>query len=69
MQQSVRAAAIQLAVVVFFAMAVAGWLVDNTLRNLAIMGKTFSFDFLFRRAGYDIPQQLLQPFSSHAQGC
>lgn len=26
-------------------------------------GKTFSFDFLFRRAGYDIPQQLI-PYNS-----
>lgn len=51
------------AVVFILVMVVAGWLVDNTLRNLAIMGKTFSFDFLFRRAGYDIPQQLI-PYSS-----
>lgn len=51
------------AVVFILVMAVAGWLVDNTLRNLAIMGKTFSFDFLFRRAGYDIPQQLI-PYRS-----
>jgi general L-amino acid transport system permease protein len=51
------------AVVFILVMLVAGWLVDNTLRNLAIMGKTFSFDFLFRRAGYDIPQQLI-PYNS-----
>lgn len=51
------------AVVFILVMAVAGWLVDNTLRNLAIIGKTFSFDFLFRRAGYDIPQQLI-PYRS-----
>lgn len=51
------------AIVFILVMAVAGWLVDNTLRNLAIMGKTFSFDFLFRRAGYDIPQQLI-PYRS-----
>ncbi|MFT4012051.1 MAG: ABC transporter permease subunit [Paracoccus sp. (in: a-proteobacteria)] len=50
-------------VVFLLVMAVAAWLIDNTLRNLAIMGKTFSFDFLFRRAGYDIPQQLI-PYRS-----
>lgn len=44
-------------------MLLASWLIDNTLRNLAIMGKTLSFDFLFRRAGYDIPQQLI-PYTS-----
>lgn len=51
------------AIVFILVMAIAGWLVDNTLKNLAIMGKTFSFDFLFRRAGYDIPQQLI-PYSA-----
>lgn len=51
------------AVVFILVMAMASWLIDNTLRNLAIMGKTFSFDFLWRRAGYDIPQQLI-PYNS-----
>ncbi len=51
------------AVVFILVMAMASWLIDNTLRNLAIMGKTLSFDFLFRRAGYDIPQQLI-PYNS-----
>ncbi|WP_199260163.1 amino acid ABC transporter permease [Paracoccus binzhouensis] len=51
------------AVVFILVMLAASWLIDNTLRNLAIMGKTFSFDFLFRRAGYDIPQQLI-PYNS-----
>lgn len=51
------------AVVFILVMLFASWLIDNTLRNLAIMGKTFSFDFLFRRAGYDIPQQLI-PYNS-----
>lgn len=51
------------AVVFLLVMLSASWLIDNTLRNLAIMGKTFSFDFLFRRAGYDIPQQLI-PYNS-----
>ncbi|MTH77782.1 amino acid ABC transporter permease [Paracoccus aestuariivivens] len=51
------------AVVFILVMLFASWLIDNTLKNLAIMGKTLSFDFLFRRAGYDIPQQLI-PYNS-----
>ena len=51
------------AVVFILVMLLASWLIDNTLKNLAIMGKTLSFDFLFRRAGYDIPQQLI-PYNS-----
>ncbi|MFC3570723.1 ABC transporter permease subunit [Paracoccus sp. TOH] len=51
------------AVVFILVMLAASWLIDNTLKNLAIMGKSFSFDFLFRRAGYDIPQQLI-PYNS-----
>ena len=44
-------------VVVFILVMAAGWwLVDNTIRNLAALGKTFNFGFLFQRAGYDIPQ-------------
>lgn len=57
-----RALTIQ-AVVFILVMLAAAWLVRNTVNNLAIMGKTFSFDFLFRRAGYDIPQQLI-PYNS-----
>ena len=51
------------AVVFILVMLVASWLINNTLQNLAALGKTFSFDFLFRRAGYDIPQQLI-PYTS-----
>jgi general L-amino acid transport system permease protein len=39
------------------------WLVDNTVKNLAALGKDFSFAFLWSTAGYDINQQLI-PFSS-----
>ena len=53
------------AVVFILVMLLASWLVDNTLRNLSAMGKTLSFDFLFRRAGYDIPQQLIPCPSSN----
>jgi len=51
------------AVVFILVMLLVSWLIDNTLRNLASIGKTLSFDFLFRRAGYDIPQQLI-PYNS-----
>lgn len=36
-----------------------GWLVDNTVRNLALLGKDFSFSFLWSTAGYDINQRLI----------
>ena len=39
------------------------WLVDNTVKNLAALGKDFSFRFLWTTAGYDINQQLI-PFTS-----
>lgn len=45
-------------------MLMASWLINNTLNNLSAMGKTLSFDFLYRRAGYDIPQQLI-PYNSN----
>lgn len=55
-----RYRAITIQVVVFVLVMAAGWwLVDNTIRNLAALGKDFSFDFLFKRAGYDIPQVLI----------
>jgi general L-amino acid transport system permease protein len=51
------------AIVFILVMLLAGWLIRNTLHNLSDMGKTLSFDFLFRRAGYDIPQHLV-PYNS-----
>lgn len=47
-----------IAVLTFF-----GWIVHNTVDNLAALGKTFSFDFLEQRAGYDINQHLI-PYSN-----
>jgi general L-amino acid transport system permease protein len=38
-------------------------LVDNTVTNLAVLGKDISFNFLWSTAGYDINQQLI-PFNS-----
>jgi len=37
-----------------------GWLVNNTIQNLADLGKTFSFNFLFETASYDINQKLIE---------
>lgn len=51
------------AVVFILVMLMASWLINNTLQNLSALGKTLSFDFLGRRAGYDIPQQLI-PYNS-----
>lgn len=57
-----RALTIQI-VVLFLVMAGVGWLVDNTLRNLAALGKEFSFRFLWQRSGYDIGNALI-PYSN-----
>ncbi|QBY02382.1 ABC transporter permease subunit [Rhodophyticola sp. CCM32] len=35
------------------------WLVNNTIQNLADLGKDFDFGFLSSRAGYDINQRLI----------
>lgn len=43
-----------IAVLTFF-----GWIVNNTVQNLAVLGKTFDFGFLSQRAGYDISQTLI----------
>ncbi|HRO14976.1 MAG TPA: ABC transporter permease subunit [Paracoccus sp. (in: a-proteobacteria)] len=51
------------AIVFILVMLVAAWLVNNTVQNLARMGKTFDFGFLGNRAGYDIPFSLI-PYSS-----
>lgn len=44
-------------------MALGWWLIHNAVVNLAALGKPFDMSFLFRRAGYDIPQQLI-PYTS-----
>lgn len=63
-----RSLTIQVVVFMLF-MAGAAWLVDNTVRNLAVLGKDFNFGFLGNRAGYDIAQTLI-PYtndSTHAR--
>ena len=53
-----RAITIQVIVLLMFLLMV-GWLVDNTIQNLAAKDKDINFNFLWVRAGYDIEQQLI----------
>ncbi|MFM2356775.1 MAG: hypothetical protein RLZZ528_2511 [Pseudomonadota bacterium] len=53
-----RAITIQVVVLILFLLFV-GWLVDNTIQNLAAKDKDINFGFLWNRAGYDIDQQLI----------
>jgi general L-amino acid transport system permease protein len=48
--------------VVAFILIMSGlvWLANNTVQNLAALGKDFSFGFLGNRAGYDINQRLIE---------
>ncbi len=47
-------------VFLFGFMALAAWLVSNTLENLGRLGKEPSYAFLGNRAGYDINQRLVE---------
>jgi general L-amino acid transport system permease protein len=55
-------------VVFFLVMAGAAWLVDNAYRNLQLLGKDFNFSFLWTRAGYDIPQVLVEYTNDSTHG-
>lgn len=46
-------------IVLILALVFVGWLADNVRENLSLKGKDIDFSFLFRRAGYDIDQQLI----------
>lgn len=46
-------------IVLLLAILFVGWLVDNTIQNLAAKDKDINFSFLWNRAGYDIDQQLI----------
>ena len=62
-----RSTSLQVIAFIFFVAAVF-WLVDNTVKNLALLDKDISFSFLWMRAGYDINQRLI-PYtndSTHA---
>jgi len=53
-----RAITIQV-IVLLMVLLMVGWLVDNTIQNLAAKDKDINFNFLWVRAGYDIEQQLI----------
>ncbi|WP_413874600.1 amino acid ABC transporter permease [Albidovulum sp.] len=63
-----RSYTIQIFVLMCLMLGIA-WLVDNTVRNLALLGKDFSFSFLWSKAGYDINQRLIDydPDMSHGR--
>ncbi len=56
--------------VIAMILVVAGiyWLVNNTIQNLAALGKDFDFGFLTQPAGYDINQQLIEYDSQSTHG-
>lgn len=62
-----RSLTIQVIVLVLFGLFVS-WLLNNTIENLAAKGKTFSFDFLWVRAGYDIEQRLIEYTNDSSHG-
>ena len=62
-----RSLTIQVVFLMLF-MAGAAWLVDNTIRNLATLGKDFNYGFLWVRAGYDINQRLIEYSSNSTHG-
>ncbi|MDX8502627.1 ABC transporter permease subunit [Mesorhizobium sp. VK4C] len=63
-----RARTIQVIAFIMLVLAVA-WLVDNTIHNLAALGKNFSFGFLWSTAGYDISPHAIDysSTSTHAR--
>lgn len=54
--------------VLFLLMSGAAWLIDNTVRNLAALGKDFSFVFLTTTSGYDIAQNPIEYNSTMTHG-
>ena len=63
-----RSTTIQVFAFIIF-VSVAFWLIDNTAKNLASLGKEIDFGYLSMRAGYDINQRLIQytSDSTHAR--
>ncbi len=53
-----RSMTIQVAALIGF-LILTGWLISNTMHNLATLGKPIDFGFLTGPAGYDINQRLL----------
>jgi general L-amino acid transport system permease protein len=59
---TVQAVAVCLLVLFF------SWLVNNTIQNLAALGKDFDFGFLTNISGYDINQRLIEYSSTSTHG-
>ncbi|KDB04837.1 amino acid ABC transporter permease [Defluviimonas sp. 20V17] len=55
-------------VFMFLLMAGATWLINNTIYNLHVLGKDFSYTFLWSRAGYDINQRFIAYNSDDTHG-
>ena len=53
-----RSTTVQVIAFIIF-VSVVFWLVDNTVKNLALLGKDVDFSYLWMRAGYDINQRLI----------
>ncbi|MFN3259614.1 MAG: amino acid ABC transporter permease [Pikeienuella sp.] len=62
-----RSTTIQVVALFAFMLGV-GWLISNAAQNLAALGKTFSFSFLWTTAGYDVNQRLLEYTSQSTHG-
>lgn len=62
-----RSTTIQVVAMFAFMLAV-GWLLNNAAQNLAALGKTFSFSFLWSTSGYDVNQRLLEYTSQSTHG-
>ena len=62
-----RSITIQLVALVLMVLGI-GWLVNNTVQNLAALGKDFNFGFLDNPAGYDINQKLIDYDSQMSHG-
>ncbi len=56
------------AVTMIVVMLIAAWLVSNVVTNLAALGKTFSFGFLFEPSNYEINQHLIEYSSRDTHG-
>jgi general L-amino acid transport system permease protein len=55
-------------VVLMLLMLGAAWLIDNTVKNLAALGKDFNFAYLSNPAGYDINQRPIEYNSQMTHG-
>ncbi len=62
-----RSITIQVVALILMVLGI-GWLVNNTVQNLAALGKDFNFGFLTSPAGYDINQRLIEYTSQSTHG-